>query len=102
LARRATVGLARVGGIGFNGSGDIFLAFATGNHVRHEEPVSNIRMLSPDGMNSLFQGAAEATEEAILNALVAAKTMTGHNGRTAHALPHDKLIEVMREYRAAR
>jgi D-aminopeptidase len=102
LARRATVGLARVGGVGFNGSGDIFLAFATGNHVRQEEPVSNIRMLSPDGMNSLFQGAAEATEEAILNALVAAKTMTGHNGRTAHALPHDKLIEVMREYRAAR
>jgi len=100
LARRATVGLARAGGVGFNGSGDIFLAFATGNHIRPDEPVSPVRMLAPDGMNPLFQAAAEATEEAILNALVAAETMTGHNGRTVHALPHDKLVEVMGQYQA--
>jgi D-aminopeptidase len=99
LARRATTGLAWVGGIGLNGSGDIFLAFATGNHVRPGETISNVRMLSPDGMNPLFHAAAEATEEAILNALVAAETMSGLHGRTAHALPHDRLVEVMRRYR---
>ena len=98
LARRATTGLAWVGGIGFNSSGDIFLAFATGNHVRHGEQISAVRMLSPDNMNPLFQAAAEATEEAILNALTAAETMTGFTGRTAHALPLDRLVEVMRRY----
>jgi D-aminopeptidase len=99
LARRATTGLAWVGGVGFNGSGDIFLAFATGNHIRHDETVSALRMLSPDAMNPLFQAAAEATEEAILNALTAAETMTGYAGHTAHALPLDRLAEVMRRHR---
>jgi D-aminopeptidase len=99
LARRATTGLAWVGGVGFNGSGDIFLAFATGNHVRQGEAISALRMLSPDAMNPLFQAAAEATEEAILNALTAAETMTGYAGHTAHALPLDRLAEVMHRYR---
>ena len=102
LARRATVGLAWVGGIGANSSGDIFLALATGNHVRQGEAVSSVRMLSPDGMNALFQAAAEATEEAILNALTAAETMVGLHGHTAHALPLDRLVEVMRRYRPER
>jgi D-aminopeptidase len=96
LARRATVGLAWVGGIGGNGSGDIFLAFSTGNHVRLGDPVSDVRMLAPEAMTALFQAAAEATEEAILNALIAAETMTGFRGRTVHALPHDRLLEAMR------
>ena len=99
LARRATTGLAWVGGIGSNSSGDIFLAFATGNHVRQGEAISAVRMLSPDNMNPLFQAAAEATEEAILNALTAAETMSGLAGRTAHALPLDLLVKVMRGYR---
>jgi D-aminopeptidase len=99
LARRATTGLAWVGGIGFNGSGDIFLAFATGNHIHHGDPVSQLRMLSPDSMDPLFQAAAEATEEAILNALTAAETMTGFAGHTAHALPLDRLIEAMQRHR---
>jgi len=99
LARRATTGLAWVGGVGFNGSGDIFLAFATGNHVRPSETISALRMLSPDAINPLFQAAAEATEEAILNALTAAETMTGYAGHTAHALPLDHLAEVMQRYR---
>lgn len=101
LARRATTGLAWVGGIGFNGSGDIFLAFATGNHVRQGEAIVPLRMLAPEQMNPLFQAAAEATEEAILNALTAAETMTGFAGHTAHALPLDRLAEVMRRYRPA-
>ncbi len=96
LARRATIGVAWVGGLGANGSGDIFLAFATGNRIGLSEPVSTVRMLSPDAMTSLFQAAAEATEEAILNALTAAETMTGIHGRTAHALPLDRLRAVVR------
>ena len=99
LARRATTGLAWVAGIGFNGSGDIFLAFATGNHIRKGEAISDVRMLSPDNMNMLFQAAAEATEEAILNALTGAETMTGLAGRTVHALPLDRLVDVMRRHR---
>lgn len=101
LARRATTGLAWVGGIGANGSGDIFLAFSTGNAVKPEAETSEVRMLGPDAMTSLFEAAAEATEEAILNAMIAAETMTGFKGRTVHALPHDRLVEVMRRYRPA-
>ncbi|HEY6430790.1 MAG TPA: P1 family peptidase [Acetobacteraceae bacterium] len=99
LARRATTGLAWAGGIGANGSGDIFLGFATGNHLHHDENVSTVRMLSPDAMTILFQAAAEATEEAILNALTAAETTAGLYGRMAHALPLDRLAEVVRRYR---
>ena len=99
LARRATTGLAWVGGIGANSSGDIFLAFATGNRVRSAEPTSAVRMLAPDAMTVLFQAAAEATEEAILNALCMAETMQGQHGRIAHALPLDRLAEVMQRYR---
>jgi D-aminopeptidase len=98
LARRATTGLAWVGGIGANGSGDIFLAFSTANAVRHGAPAATVRMLGTDRMTPLFQAAAEATEEAILNALTAAETTTGHQGHTAHALPLDRLQEVMRRH----
>jgi D-aminopeptidase len=99
LARRATTGLAWVGGIGANSSGDIFLAFSTGNRIGLSESVSTVRMLSPDAMTPLFHAAAEATEEAILNALTAAATMTGIDGRTVHALPLDRLQAVVRRYR---
>jgi D-aminopeptidase len=99
LARRATSGLAWVGGIGNNSSGDIFLAFSTANHIGPNDKITNVRMLAPAAMSSLFRAAAEATEEAILNALCMAKTMTGKNGRTVHALPLDRLQEVMRRYR---
>lgn len=98
LARRATTGLASVGGIGANGSGDIFLAFSTGNSVRHGEAATQVRMLAPDRMTPLFQAAAEATEEAILNALTAAETTTGYRSRTVHALPLDRLQQVMQQY----
>jgi D-aminopeptidase len=98
LARRATTGLAWVGGTGSNSSGDIFLAFSTGNRVRQGEPVSEVRTLQPDAMTELFEAAAEATEEAILNAMIAAETMTGYKGRIVHALPHDLLIETLARY----
>ena len=99
LARRAATGLAWVGGIGANGSGDIFIAFSTGNHVGQNDKISNVKMIAPDAMTSLFRAAAEATEEAILNAMCMAETMSGRDGRTIHALPLDLLQEVMRRYR---
>jgi D-aminopeptidase len=98
LARRATTGLAWVGGIGGNSSGDIFLAFSTGNVVKAGEPISDVRMIAPEAMTALFLAAAEATEEAILNAMTSAERMTGQHGRVSHALPLDRLQEVMRRY----
>jgi D-aminopeptidase len=99
LARRATTGLAWAGGFGANSSGDIFLAFSTGNSVPMDAGLVDVAMLGADAMTPLFEAAAEATEEAILNALVAAETMTGQLGRVAPALPHDRLLAAMRRYR---
>jgi D-aminopeptidase len=99
LARRATTGLAWVGGIGNNGSGDMFIAFSTGNHIGGNDKITDVRMLAPGAMTSLFRAAAEATEEAILNALCMAETMIGKHGRTIYALPLDRLQRVMRCYR---
>ena len=98
LARRATTGLAWVGGIGSNGSGDIFLAFSTGNRVALKSKMADVRMLGMEECTPLFQAAAEATEEAIWNALCAAETMTGYKGRTAHAVPHDLLKQAVARY----
>jgi D-aminopeptidase len=105
LAQRAGLGIARMGGTGNNSSGDLFLAFANGNRglpPAHSAlgPAAGvgIRMV-PDGrMTPLFQAAVEATEAAIVNALLAAETMTGRDGVTAHALPVDRLVEVMARY----
>jgi D-aminopeptidase len=99
LARRAALGMGRVGGLGHNGSGDIFLAFATGNHIKGsvQEPYG-LKMLPHHHLNPFFLATAEAVEEAILNALTGAETMTGYKGRTAHALPLDELSQVMRKY----
>jgi len=99
LARRATTGLAWAGGIGANSSGDIFIALSTSNRVKQSAPHADVRMLAADRMTPLFRAAAEATEEAILNALTAAETMTGYKGRRAPALPLDRLKEVMARYR---
>jgi D-aminopeptidase len=95
LARRATTGLAWAGGIGANSSGDLFLAFSTANRVRADAPHADVRMLAAERLTPLFHAAAEATEEAILNSLTAAETMTGFKGRTIHALPLDRLQEIM-------
>ncbi len=93
LARRATVGLSRVGGTGGNGSGDIFVAFSTHNEVPlHATSPIAVTTMPAAGMTPLFNATAEAVEESIWNALCAAETMTGHQGRTVHALPHDLLI----------
>jgi D-aminopeptidase len=89
LAQRATVGLARSGGVGYNGSGDLFLAFSTGNHVsEYDQHVRDLRMLANRQMNDLIEATADAVEEAIVNSMLAAETMTGFMGRTIYALPH--------------
>ena len=102
LAQRAGLGLARAGGFGRNSSGDMFLAFATGNRhipdasVGHRSPLTiDVRMVPDDRIDGLFVAAAEATEEAIVNALLSAGTMTGANGVTAHGLDPTRVVEVM-------
>jgi D-aminopeptidase len=123
LAQRAGLGVARTGGAGEHTSGDLFLAFSTGNAGgarsgdspdpgRAERgspqlggpdpsppPVTlPVRALSDDYITPLFYAVIEATEEAILNTLLSAETMTGRDGHTAHALPTDRLLEVMARY----
>jgi L-aminopeptidase/D-esterase-like protein len=99
LSRRATMGLARTGSSSGNGSGDIFIAFSTANPgAGAAEAVAPVTMLPNDSMNPLFQAAVEATEEAIVNAMVAAETMTGANGVTVRALPQDGLRRALEKY----
>ncbi len=100
LARRATMGLARTGSTSGNSSGDIFIAFSTANRGLAQKggPV-NVAMLPNEEINPLFQATVEATEEAIVNAMVGAETMTGFNGHRVIGLPHEQLREVMRKYK---
>lgn len=100
LAQRAATGLARVGGYGHNGSGDIFLAFATGNTIdSSRERPTDLQMVPNPEMDSFFHAAAEAVEEAIWNALIAAETTVGFKGRTAYAIPHDAVQRIWTSYR---
>ncbi|KAM3516912.1 hypothetical protein NHJ13051_009464 [Beauveria bassiana] len=111
LAKRATVGLARVGGYGHNPSGDIFMAFSTANEMAVQTVNSNVRKVDPfklgshsietaddQTINALFEATADATEEAIYNALCMAETMVGNRGHCIEALPLDKLKEIMDRY----
>ena len=104
LARRVPMGIARLGGTASNGSGDIFIAFSTGNDgvARANGGPVAVTMLPNEEMSPFFVGTIEATEEAIVNALVAAETMTGVNGRTVYALPHDALREILKKYNRLR
>ena len=99
LARRVPLGIARVGGMGANGSGDIFIAFSTANPgAARRESLSRVESLPNGQMTPLFEATVFATEEAIINALVAAETMVGIDGTTVYALPHDRLRQVLMEY----
>lgn len=100
LARRASVGLARLGSTSGNGSGDIFIAFSTGNSkagITAADPI-NVAMLANDALGPLFTATVQATEEAIVNAMVAAEDMTGQGGHTVRALPHEPLLDVLKKY----
>lgn len=96
LAQRAGLGVARTGGVGAPGSGDIFFAFSTGNvHSAAEEDRLHAARFLPDmALAALFEAVIEATEESIWNALCAAETMTGREGRISHAIPLERLFEI--------
>jgi D-aminopeptidase len=105
LAQRAGLGIARMGGTGAHSSGDLFLCFATGNRTlprtaweTDSRLTIEVRALNDFAISALFDATIESTEEAILNALVGAETMTGRDGITAYALPHDRLLETMARY----
>ena len=88
------------GGVGEHTSGDLFLAFATGNRGMTAAPLAaDVRMLADEPLNDLFGLVVEATEEAILNALLQAETMTGHGGAVAHALEPERLVAALESYR---
>ncbi len=105
LAKRATIGMARTGGLGGNGSGDIFLAFSTANPSvaqGDEKGLSNIQTLSNDHIDPLLSAIAYATEEAIINSMIAADDMVGHNKLSIQALPHDRLQKILAKYNRLR
>ena len=95
LATRSFLGLARTGATGHNGSGDFALAFSTANRFQLDRPLSTVRELDNSVVSPLFDATCEATEEAIWNALCAARDFTGRNGNWAPALPLDDLLAIM-------
>jgi D-aminopeptidase len=97
LAQRAGLGVGRMGGTAAHSSGDLFLAFATGNRGLAADGEIPLRMLSDSEITPFYDAVIEATEEAILNAMLAAKTMRGRNGHTVHALEPELLREVLRQ-----
>lgn len=99
IAKRIGLGIGVVGGRGGNSSGDIFIAFSTANpEVSKNDGIARIEMLPNDQITPLFEATAAATEEAIVNAMVAAETMEGVNGNKVYAIPHDRLVAVLRKY----
>ena len=102
LAKRAFMGLAKTGGIASNGSGDYMIAFSTEKSMRiphnSAQKFDTMTVLRNDEVSPLFMAAIEATEEAILNSLFAAETVTGMEGKTVYALPIDKTIEILKKY----
>jgi len=99
VVRRATLGLGRDGSFSGDGSGDIFVAFSTANPgAAGAKGVHELKMLANEEMNPIFLATVQATEEAVVNAMIAAETMTGIDGHTVIALPHDRLREVLKKY----
>jgi D-aminopeptidase len=99
VAKRASLGVARTGGLGRNGSGDIFLAFSTIAPKQNDKgTLETWTVLPKEQMDKIYQATVFATEEAIINAMVAAKDMKGINGNTAYAIPHDKLTALINSY----
>ena len=99
IVKRVSLGIGNMGGRGENSSGDIFIAFSTANpEISKTSGLAQIAMLPNEAINPLFRATVNATEEAIVNAMIAAETMKGVNGNTAYAIPHDRLREVLRKY----
>jgi L-aminopeptidase/D-esterase-like protein len=99
VVRRASLGLGRDGSFASDGSGDIFIAFSTANPgAGGPRGVHDLKMLPNQSLNPIFLATVQATEEAVINAMVAAETMTGANDLTVVALPHDRLREILKKY----
>jgi len=99
VAKHVTLGLGRVGSYAGNGSGDIFIAFSTANPgAISPKGLRQLTMLPNGDLDPIFLATVQATEEAVINAMIAAETMTGINNRTVIALPHDRLREVLKKY----
>ena len=99
IAERASLGIARTGGIGSNGSGDIFIAFSTANPgAPGSSGLAKLDVLPNDWINPLFTATIQATEEAVINAMIAAETMEGINGHVVPAIPHDRLRTILKKY----
>jgi D-aminopeptidase len=99
VVQRVSLGIGQVGGQGTNGSGDIFIAFSTANPTAFQRAnFTNVETLPNDEINPLFEATIQATEEAIINAMVAAETMEGINGNKSYALPHKLVIDILKKY----
>ena len=99
MVKRVALGIGVMGGRGGNSSGDIFIAFSTANpEANKNEGIAHLEMLPNDQINPLFEATAAATEEAIVNAMVAAETMEGVSGNKVYAIPHDRLVAAMKKY----
>jgi len=99
VAKRVSLGLGRDGSYSGDGSGDIFVAFSTANPgAGSSKGIRQLSMLPNDSLDPIFLATVQATEEAIINAMIAAETMTGIDGHTAIALPHDQLREILKKY----
>jgi L-aminopeptidase/D-esterase-like protein len=99
IATRASLGVGRMGGYGGNGSGDIFIAFSTANPgAAAKTDSATVTMLSNERISPLFQATVQATEEAIVNAMLAAETTTGANDLRVYAMPVDRMMAAMRKY----
>jgi D-aminopeptidase len=99
LAKRVSLGVGKTGGIGSNSSGDIFLAFSTSEAMKkNDKGLVQLEMIPNDEIDPFFRAVIQATEESVINALVAAETMTGINGNTVYAIPHDRLRATLRKY----
>ncbi|HJX25028.1 MAG TPA: P1 family peptidase, partial [Chthoniobacterales bacterium] len=99
LARRASLGLARTGSVSGNGSGDLFIAFSTANpKVANPDQVTHsVQTIPNDLMDPIFTGVVQATEEAIINALVDNQSMAGRDNHRVEALPHDRLRKLIKK-----
>jgi D-aminopeptidase len=99
IAKRAGMGLARMGSYAGNGSGDIFLAFSTANAgALKGDALSQARFVGLEHLDGLFEATVQATEEAIVNAMVAARDMQGNDGKYAKAIPHAELVKLLKKF----
>ncbi|MEX0444764.1 P1 family peptidase [Xenorhabdus sp. SGI246] len=99
IAKRVSLGLAKVGGVARNTSGEIFIAFSTANNgAFSREEIKTVEILPNDKLDPLYEATINATEEAIINAMFATETMVGRNGNTSYAIPKDRVKEILKKY----